>query len=238
MKKITPTEEQIIEIKKMFVNELKGLREISFNFGWSTFTISRILKENGVFIKGSGRKFLGGREVSIKKYELKPETKERRRKNYDKWYGQNKEYRKEYHKQWRTKNIDKIKKTKRDYERNRKASDPIYKLISNFRTAIYQVLKESNVEKNKHYFDILQYTPEELIVHLESQFKDSMNWDNYGFWHVDHKLPITHFNIQEMGDEEFMKCWSLENLQPMWAEENIRKSNKIILIDDESQNTI
>ena len=41
-----------------------------------------------------------------------------------------------------------------------------------------------------------------------------------------------------MGDEEFMKCWSLENLQPMWAEENIRKSNKIILIDDESQNTI
>jgi hypothetical protein len=85
---------------------------------------------------------------------------------------------------------------------------------------------------------VLQYTPEELMVHLESQFKDSMNWDNYGFWHVDHKLAITHFNIQEMGDEEFMKCWSLENLQPMWAEENLRKSNKIILIDDELQNTI
>jgi hypothetical protein len=30
-----------------------------------------------------------------------------------------------------------------------------------------------------------------------------------------------------MGDSEFMKCWSLENLQPMWGEENIRKSNKI-----------
>ena len=144
------------------------------------------------------------------------------------WYEQNKEHRKEYHKKWRTDNIDKWRQTKRDYERNRKASDPLYKLISNFRTAIYQVLKESNVEKNRHYFDILQYTPEELIIHLESQFKDTMSWDNYGEWHVDHKLPITSFNIVEMGDKEFMKCWALENLQPMWGEENIRKSNKIL----------
>ena len=227
MKKIIPTEEQILEIKKMFIDELKGLREISNSFGWSTFTISKILKENGVVIKGSGRKFLGGREVAMKKYFSKPETIERVKKNQKTWYEENKEHRKQYLKEYREKNIDKLRKTKRDYERNRKASDPLYKLISNFRTAIYQVLKESNVDKNKHYFDILQYTPEELITHLESQFKDTMSWDNYGEWHVDHKLPITHFNIVEMGDDEFMKCWSLGNLQPMWGIENIRKSNKI-----------
>jgi hypothetical protein len=81
MKKIIPTQEEIKQIKKMFVEELKGLREISDSFNWSTFTISRILKENGVVIKGSGRKFLGGREVSMKKYESKPETKIRKRKN-------------------------------------------------------------------------------------------------------------------------------------------------------------
>ena len=90
------------------------------------------------------------------------------------------------------------------------------------------VLKESNVDKYGHYFDILGYTPEELIIHLENQFKGDMTWDNYGVWHVDHKLPISSFNIQEIGDEEFMKCWSLDNLQPMWGEENIRKSNKIL----------
>jgi hypothetical protein len=55
-----------------------------------------------------------------------------------------------------------------------------------------------------------------------------MNWENYGDWHVDHKLPITYFNISEPGDEEFMKCWSLDNLQPMWGEENIKKSNKVL----------
>ena len=63
---------------------------------------------------------------------------------------------------------------------------------------------------------------------IENQFKDDMTWENYGVWHVDHKLPITSFDIQEIGDEEFMKCWSLDNLQPMWGEENIRKSNKIL----------
>lgn len=82
------------------------------------------------------------------------------------------------------------------------------------------------MDKYGHYFDILQYTPEQLISHLENKFTDKMSWDNYGDWHVDHKLPITYFNISEMGDEEFMRCWSLDNLQPMWGIENIRKSNK------------
>jgi hypothetical protein len=227
MKKFIPTEEELKNILRMYNEELLGSHTISEKTGVSKPTILRVLKENGVVMGSSGRRNIGGRKVAIKKYESKPETKERRKKNYDKWYEQNKENRKEYHKKWRTENVDKWRETKRDYEKNRKSSDPLYKLISNFRTAIYQVLKESNVEKNKHYFDILQYTPEQLITHLEKQFNDDMTWDNYGVWHVDHKLPITSFNIQEMGDGEFMKCWSLDNLQPMWGDENIRKSNRV-----------
>ena len=226
MKKFIPTEEELKNILRMYNEDLLGSQTISEKTGISKPTILRVLKENGVVMGPSGRRNTGGREVAIKKYESKPETKERKRKNYDKWYEQNKQNRKEYHKQWRTENVDKWRKIKRDYERNRKARDPLYKLISNFRTAIYTVLKESNVDKYGHYFDILQYTPEELITHLELQFKDDMSWDNYGVWHVDHKLPITSFDIQEMGDKEFMSCWSLDNLQPMWGIENIRKSNK------------
>ena len=229
MKKTELTESQVNEIIKLYTEDLLGSPTISEKLKIHKTIILNTLRDNGVVLGPSGRRNIGGREVAMKKYESKPETKERKRKNYDKWYEQNKEHRKEYHKKWRTDNIDKWRQTKRNYERNRKASDPLYKLISNFRTAIYQVLKESNVEKNRHYFDILQYTPEELIIHLESQFKDTMSWDNYGEWHVDHKLPITSFNIEEMGDKEFMKCWALENLQPMWGDENIRKSNKILL---------
>jgi hypothetical protein len=227
MRKIELNEEQLDNILKMYNQELLGTHTISIKTGISKQTINRILKENGIIFGPSGRRNIGGREVAIKKYESKPETKERKRKNYDKWYEQNKEHRKEYLKEYREKNVDNIRKTKREYERNRKANDPLYKLISNFRTAIYQVLKENRVDKNQSYFDVLQYTPEQLIVHLEKQFTEGITWENYGEWHVDHKQPISSFNIQEMGDSEFMKCWSLENLQPMWGEENIRKSNKI-----------
>jgi len=226
MKKFIPTEEELKNILKMYNEELLGSHTISEKMGISKPTILRVLKENGVVMGPSGRRFLGGKKASDKRtYQKHKEKKSEYHKN---WSEKNREHLTEYHKKWRTDNIDKWRKTKRVYEKNRKASDPLYKLISNFRTAIYQVLKESNVEKNRHYFDILQYTSEELIIHLESQFKDSMSWDNYGEWHVDHKLPITSFNIEEMGDKEFMKCWALENLQPMWGEENIRKSNKIL----------
>jgi hypothetical protein len=225
MRKIIFNDNQIKDMISLYVNDIWGTRQIGKKYSVSEKTISRVLKENNVKMDTSGRRNVGGKEASNKKYY--ESNKEKISEYYSKWKKDKKQHLKEYHKQWRMENVDKWRKTKRDYERNRKATDPLYKLISNFRTAIYQVLKESNVEKNKHYFDILQYTPEQLITHLELQFKDTMSWDNYGEWHVDHKLPITHFNIVEMGDDEFMKCWSLDNLQPMWGVENIRKSNKI-----------
>ena len=226
MKKIELTESQISEIIKLYTEDLLGSPTISEKLKIHKTIILNTLRSNGIVLGPSGRRNIGGKKVSDKKWREK--NKESVKEYVKSWYEQNKEHRKEYIKEYHKNNIDKIRKTKRDYERNRKARDPIYKLISNFRTAIYTVLKESNVDKYGHYFDVLQYTPEELITHLELQFKDDMSWDNYGIWHVDHKSPITSFDIREMGDEEFMKCWSLDNLQPMWGEENIRKSNKIL----------
>ena len=226
MKKFIPTEEQLKKILKMYNEDLLGSHTISLEVDVSKQTVIRILKENGVVMGPSGRRFIGGKKVADKKWRNK--NKEYLNQKYNEWYENNKEHRKEYLKEYRENNIEKIRKTKRDYERNRKARDPLYKLISNFRTAIYQVLKESNVDKNEHYFDVLPYSQEELIQHLENQFTDDLTWDNYGEWHLDHIIPISSFNIREMGDEEFIKCWSLENLQPLWGEENIRKSNSIL----------
>ena len=227
MKKYIPSEEEIKTILKMYNKDLIGSQTISEKIGLNKQQVLRILKENGVKLGPSGRRNIGGKKVADKKW--RDSNKEYMSNKSKTWYEQNKEHRKEYIKEYREKNIDKIRKTKRDYQQHLRDTDPIYKLISYFRTAIYQVLKESNVEKNKHYFDVLQYTPEELITHLELQFKDDMIWGNYGEWHVDHIKPISSFNIVEMGDEEFMKCWSLDNLQPMWGVENIRKSNKKLL---------
>ena len=225
MKKIVLEKSVVDEILRLYNDEMLGSPSISEKLNITKQVVLRTLKENGVIVGPSGRKFKGGKSESDKRYYFN--NREKRLQYFSDWQKENRDHLNEYHQKWREKNIDKHREYKRKYEKHRKDTDPLYKLISNFRTAIYQVLKENNVEKNKHYFDILTYTPEDLIQHLEKQFTGNMTWENYGEWHVDHKKPITSFNFQEMGDDEFMKCWSLDNLQPLWGEENIRKSNKI-----------
>ena len=227
MKKIILDQNTINEIIRLYNEEMLGSPTISQKIGIHKTVIVRILKENGIKVGTPGRKFKGGKSESDKRYYGK--NREKRLKYFSDWQKENRDHLNNYHKEWREKNIDKHRENKRTYQKTRKANDPLYKLISNFRTAIYQVLKEKNVQKNGHYFEILKYTPEQLIEHLEKQFTEGMTWNNYGLWHVDHKYPISLYDIKEIGDEEFMKCWGLGNLQPMWGEENIRKSNKIII---------
>jgi len=226
MKKIILEQNVINEIIRLYNEEMLGSPSISEKLNIKKHIVLRVLKENNVKIGSSGMKYKGGKTESDKRYYQK--NKERRLNYFSEWQKNNEERRKVYMKEYREKNIDKIRETKRNYEKTRKANDPLYKLINNFRTAIYQVLKERNIQKNGHYFDILNYTPEQLIEHLESKFTGVITWDNYGQWHVDHIIPISSFDIKEIGDKEFNKCWALENLQPLWGDENIRKSNKII----------
>lgn len=227
MKKIILTQEELDNILRMYNDENLGSVYISQKTGLSRPTILKLLKENGVDMKPSGRRNIGGKLIADKKW--RDNNKEYMSNKSKNWYSKNKEHRKEYMKDYQENNKEKIRKSKREYEKTRKSNDPVYKLIGNFRTAIYTVLKENNVKKFGHYFDILGYSQENLINHLENQFDDKMSWENYGKWHVDHKLPITFFNFTSIEDEEFKKCWSLDNLQPMWGSENISKSNRINL---------
>jgi len=85
--------------------------------------------------------------------------------------------------------------------------------------------------KNKNglsWENLVGYTLKDLKSHLESMFKPGMTWDNYGYrgWHIDHVKPVSLFEFDSYEDEDFKRCWALENLQPLWAEENMRKGNK------------
>jgi hypothetical protein len=225
MKKIVLEKSIVNEILRLYNDEMLGSPSISEKLNINKQIVLRTLKENGAIVGISGRKYKGGKSESDKRHYFK--NKEKRLQYFSDWQKNNREHLNEYHKEWREKNIDKHREYKRKYEKNRKDTDPLYKLINNFRTAIYQVLKENNINKNGHYFEILKYTPEDLISHLETKFTDGMTWDNYGEWHVDHKHPISLYNIKEIGDDEFMNCWSLNNLQPLWGKENLIKSNKL-----------
>ena len=226
MRKIEITEEQINNIITLYTKERLSTDIISKSLNLPKRRILEILKNANVEIRTSGRQFIGGKNVADKKWRDK--NKKYVSEKQKKWVKENLEHRKLYMREYRKRNVDKIRKTKRKYEKNRKSIDPTYKLVSNFRTAIYTVLKENNVKKYSRYFDILGYSVEELIIHLEKQFTDDMSWENYGKWHVDHIQPITSFKFEDTNDDDFKKCWCLNNLQPLWGYENISKSKKIL----------
>jgi len=110
---------------------------------------------------------------------------------------------------------------------NKVLSDAQKKIRHNVRSLVYQKLLNRGLTKNNSTFAALGYSPEELIQHLESRFQPGMSWGNYGSWHIDHIIPDSRFQYSSMCEDGFKHSWSLGNLQPLWAYDNLRKSNKI-----------
>jgi hypothetical protein len=227
-KKIELTPEQTYECLRMYNEELLGSTTISKKMGIHKTIIIRTLKENGIVLGSSGRRNIGGRQVAQKKYESKPDIKLKRSKFYKEWSKENREYLREKHTEWREDNKERVNKYKRDYERKRRSEDPKYRLGVRTRTAVWQLLKERGIKKTNKTFELLGYTIEELMNHLEKQFVNGMTWDNYGEWHVDHIRPMSSFNFTSPEDPEFKECWRLENLQPLWWPDNLSKGPRYL----------
>jgi hypothetical protein len=220
-KKIELTPEQITECIKLYNDELLGSTSISEKMGIHKTIIIRTLKNNGIVIGPSGRRNIGGKAVADKKYASK--NKEKLNEYHKEWSKENRIKIREYHANWRDDNREKVNEKTRLWYLNRRRTDPEFRLKCNTRTAVYTCLKEANVAKYRSTFELLGYTIEELMIHLEKQFVDGMTWDNYGEWHVDHKKPMTLFEFTSTDDKEFKECWSLDNLQPLWEKDNLSK---------------
>jgi hypothetical protein len=90
---------------------------------------------------------------------------------------------------------------------------------------IRQSLKGS--KNGQKWESLVGYTLNDLKKHIESKFKSGMSWNNMGQWHIDHIIPKSAFNYSDSSHIDFKKCWSLKNLQPMWAKDNLKKHNKL-----------
>jgi len=113
---------------------------------------------------------------------------------------------------------------------NKRKTNIHCKLRYNMSSAIWDKLKrKKSSKKGKGMSNYLSYSIEELIKHLETNFKEGMNWENYGDWHIDHIIPDCCFNYSSVDDEEFKKSWALTNLQPLWAKENLQKNRSLYL---------
>jgi hypothetical protein len=66
-----------------------------------------------------------------------------------------------------------------------------------------------------------------LRQHLEAQWKPGMTWENYGIygWHIDHKRPCASFDLTN--PTKRAECFHFSNLQPLWAEDNLSKHDRL-----------
>lgn len=155
----------------------------------------------------------------------------KQRKQINKRYGdKNREKLREYNRLYRENNKEKIR------EKNRKYKKQIHiNLKEKMGNSIICSLKRFTGDKRKtktfKTFELLDYNVSDLKLHLELKFQDGMSWDNYnlGGWHIDHIKPVAAFKlIKDNGEldlEQIKLCWSLDNLQPLWASENISKGS-------------
>ncbi len=127
---------------------------------------------------------------------------------------------------WRARNKDK------DLQYHKKSRSTIKgRLNSSIGGLIWKALR-----KNKAGYSwekLVGYTAEDLKRHLESKFTDGMTWEAFmhGEIHIDHIIPKSRFRFSGPHDPEIKVCWGLDNLQPLWAKDNLSKWNKTTGVD-------
>lgn len=97
-----------------------------------------------------------------------------------------------------------------------------------WRRILRRTIEQLKIEKESSTKDILGYDYNELKRHLENGFLKNMSWDNYGEWHVDHIIPISRFKK----DTPPNIVNSLNNLRPLWAEDNLKRQNQLTDIEE------
>jgi len=102
-------------------------------------------------------------------------------------------------------------------------NNPYLKMKKIIRDRTNKAFKRKGYSKNTKTQEILGIEWEVAKQHIERQFTKGMNWDNQGKWHIDHIIPLASANTEE----ELIKLCHYTNIQPLWAEDNLTKSDKI-----------
>lgn len=117
------------------------------------------------------------------------------------------------------KNARRYRKITASQHRLRYATDNSYRLKKILSGRIYKAISRGH--KSASSVKLLGCSIPQLQVHLESQFQPGMSWDNYGDWHIDHRLPCASFDLSNPDEQRV--CFHHSNLQPLWAADNLSK---------------
>jgi hypothetical protein len=112
------------------------------------------------------------------------------------------------------------------YRLKRFRTDLNFRLRVRLSKRLRGAIKVMGAKKTTSIVNLIGCSFQELVRFLENKFKLGMTWDNYGSWHIDHIVPCSRFDLTLIENQK--KCFHYSNLQPLWAAENIAKSNKLI----------
>lgn len=153
----------------------------------------------------------------------------------NKYRKNNKDYISEYNKTYYAKNRKEILKKKasseyrklnKEYEKNKRQNNISYRILCSLRSRLRLAIK--NNKKHGKTKELIGCEIEYLKTYLSNKFQKGMTWQNYGKfgWHIDHIIPCASFDLTDI--EQQKKCFHYTNLQPLWAKDNISKSDKIL----------
>jgi hypothetical protein len=157
--------------------------------------------------------------VSKNKDKVNLKAQRYRLKNPDKIKTE-REKNKEYYKKWRKDNL----KNRCIYEKLLRDNNKLYKFKCSTRSLIGKYFKKRNQIKPQKTESILGCSIEFFKIYISKQFTKGMTFDNHGEWHLDHIIPMATAKTQE----DVIRLNHYTNFQPLWAEENLKKSTKII----------
>jgi hypothetical protein len=131
------------------------------------------------------------------------------------------EYNKEYHKAYYEDNKEQINENTRE----RRKTDPIFKLKLNLRRSSNNAWKGQ--AKTETTEKLLGCSYNDFKDYIEYQFVGNMSWNNYGdVWHIDHIIPLAV--IEDVAQEELISSLChYSNLQPLFACHNCSKKDKL-----------
>ena len=109
---------------------------------------------------------------------------------------------------------------KRKYQRQRRRSDPTFKLLRNLRRRVGLALKGKS--KSAATEALLGICVDECRKYIEALFTEGMSWDSD--IHIDHIVPCASFDLSD--PEQQRACFHYTNLQPLWGPDNLEKSAK------------
>jgi hypothetical protein len=175
---------------------------------------------------------VNGREYWYEKTKYK-ELVKKKKKNKRIYYHENQKEQNEKLKIWRYANKCKVIESKKKlYQKNKKRiysiikskcdKDQVFKLKLRIRNLICQCFRRKSYKKGSKTENILGCSFDNLKAHIESQFKSGMSWNNWGQWHIDHIMPVSMAKTED----EIIRLNHHRNLRPLWAHENLSKSDK------------